>query len=43
MDGAIELRPGRQGQLEIAIEAGLSGLFERPVEQAAPRVVAVGA
>jgi len=30
MDGAIELRPGRRGHLEIAIETGLSGLFERP-------------
>jgi hypothetical protein len=41
MDGAIELRPGRPGQLEIAIKAGLSDLFERPV--AGRRVVAVGA
>jgi hypothetical protein len=31
MDGAIELRPGWQGHLEIAVEAGLSGLFEGPV------------
>jgi hypothetical protein len=41
MDGAIELRPGKQGQLEIAIEAGPGGLFERPV--ADPWVVAAGA